>query len=298
MNYFLNDFPNYFYTSDGTRIFYCTNFSPENLDPRRPVLVFIYGLLCSNKHFKYQIPYFEELGYQILLHDYRFHFASSSEGDISTCNFPQIATDLKELLNSLNITKTHIISHSMGVNISLEFSRLYPEYVQSQTLISGTTIAPQDIMFDSNIVEIVSPGLKNITEKYPDLFENIWKTSYMNPFLRFIVFDGGFNTKKTSFEFVELYMKKISELPKELFFHLLDQMKNHDVINFLETIKVPTLIIGGDKDKIIPNYLQQILHRKLKNSEIYIIKDGSHVPQVDFPDLVNKRTSVFLLKHT
>jgi pimeloyl-ACP methyl ester carboxylesterase len=119
----------------------------------------------------------------------------------------------------------------------------------------------------------------------------------MNPLAIFLVFDGGFNTKTTTQDFVELYMKKISELPKELFFHLLEEMKNHDIISYLETIKNPTLIVGGDKDKVIPNYLQQILHKKIENSELYIVKDGSHVPQVDFPEIINKRINRFLNKH-
>lgn len=295
--FFKNSYPNYFYTEDGTRLFYSTNFSKENFDPKRPTLVFIYGLLCNNGHFREQLPFFDELGYQILIHDYRYHYSSSQDGDIKNCSFDQISTDLYEMLNFLEIKKAHLISHSMGVNIALEFSKKYPTIVKTQTLISGTIVAPQDIMFDTNLVDIFSPLLKTLSEKFPNAFENIWKTSYMNPLARFIIFDGGFNTQKTSTEFVELYMKKISELPKELFFHLLEQMRDHDVINYLETIKANTLIIGGDKDKVIPNYLQQILHKKLPKSELYIVKDGSHVPQVDFPDLINKRIHRFLIKN-
>lgn len=295
--FFKRSFPNYFYTKDATRIFYTTNFERHEFDANKPTLVFIYGLLCSNGHFKYQLPFFDDLDYQILIHDYRFHYSSSQDGDIKSCNFKQIAHDLKELLDELQINSAHFISHSMGVNISLEFTKNYPEVVRSQTLISGTIVAPQDIMFDTNLVDVFSPLLKELSHKYPNVFENIWKTSYMNPLARFLVFDGGFNTKTTTLDFVELYMKKISELPKELFFHLLEEMKNHDVISYLETIKNPTLIVGGDKDKVIPNYLQQILHKKIEKSELYIVKDGSHVPQVDFPEIINKRINRFLNKH-
>lgn len=137
---FKKNHPNYFYTSDGIRLFYNTNFSIDEFDPKKPVIVFIYGLLCSNNHFKYQIPYFEEQGYQILLHDYRFHFASSSDGDLETCTFPNITKDLHELLSELKIKKTLFIGHSMGVNICLEHARRYPEDVSAQVLISGTVV--------------------------------------------------------------------------------------------------------------------------------------------------------------
>ncbi len=295
MIFFNHSFSNYFYTEDSNRIFYTTNFDPKAYDPKKPTLIFIYGLLCSNGHFKYQLPFFDELGYQILIHDYRFHYASSMNVEqIHTCNFAQISKDLAGIMDTLNVKSGHVISHSMGVNIALEFAKIFPTKVESLTLISGTIVPPQDIMFDTNLVDVFSPLLKELTAKFPEAFETIWKTSYLNPLARFLVFDGGFNTKVVSSDFVELYMKKISELPKELFFHLLERMKEHDIISYLETIKCPTLVVGGDKDKVIPNYLQQILHKKIKKSELYIVKDGSHVPQVDFPYLINKRVERFL----
>lgn len=288
--------PNYFYTTDGIRIFYNTNFQLEEHDAQKPVLVLIYGLLCSNNHYKYQIPYFEEMGYQILIHDYRFHYASSQEGDIETCNFPNITKDLHELLAQLKIKNSIFVGHSMGVNICLEHARRYPEDMMGQILISGTVVPPQDIMFDSNMVDLVAPHLKTFTDKYPGVFKSFWKSSYLNPIAQYMIFDGGFNKKQVQIEFIQLYMKKISELPESLFFHLLKLMHDHDIINHLESIKTPTLVIGGDKDKIIPNYLQRILTTHLPKSELYIVKDGSHVPQADFPELINQRLLRFVVK--
>lgn len=293
---FKNNNPNYFYTTDGVRIFYNTNFKKENLDPKRPVLIFIYGLLCSNNHYKFQIPFFDEKEYQILIHDYRFHYASSQVNDIETCNFFNITKDLHELLVNLDIKKSILIGHSMGVNICLEHAKNYPEDMIGQILISGTVVPPQDIMFDSNIVDMATPHLKAFTEKYPSIFQIFWKHAYKNPVAQYIIFDGGFNKKQVEMEFIQLYMKKISELPEVLFLHLLKLMHDHDIINHLELIKSPTLVIGGDKDKIIPNYLQRILTTHLSASELYIVKDGSHVPQADFPELINRRLLRFIEK--
>ena len=53
-------------------------------------------------------------------------------------------------------------------------------------------------------------------------------------------------------------------------------------------------VIGGDKDKVIPNYLQEILQTRLRNSKLYIVKNGSHVPQVDFPKNINERINLFI----
>lgn len=292
-----NPHNNYFYTNDGVRLFYQTNFTRETLDPKKPVIVFIYGLLCSHYHFKFQIPFFEEQGFQILLHDYRFHFGSSLAAPLETFTFDNVSTDLFELITNLGIKKPLFIAHSMGCNIALEYAKKYPKLTAGLILISGSVVAPQDVMFDSKIIDVTIPYIEALTLAFPELYKSIWKHSYKNPIAQYAVFDGGFNKKQTEIEFVQVYMKKISELPEKLFFHLLKVMHDHDIENYLDQIKAPTLLIGGDKDKIIPNYLQFELQEKLPNSKIYIVKDGSHVPQVDFPELINERMLMFIKKN-
>ncbi len=289
-----SEYPDYYYAQDGTRIFYLTNFKKEELTHDEEVIVFNYGLVCNRSHFTPQEKYFDDLGYKILIHDYRAHYSSSGQDQIESCTFKNITSDLKGVLDILTITKPIMIGHSMGVNVTLEFAKNYPNTIYKSILISGTVLPPQDIMFDSNIVDVASPFLQKFAENKPRIFEFIWKNSYKNPIARKIVLDGGFNTRKVEDSFVQVYMKKISELPKDIFFHLLEQMKEHDIISSLENILTPTLIIGGDSDKVIPNYLQRILHQYLPNSKLYILKDGSHVPQIDFPELTNSRIETFI----
>lgn len=289
-----NSSPQYFYTTDKTRIFYNTNVNESECDLKLPALVFNYGLVCNHQHWKEQIPYFEKMGYPILLHDYRCHYSSSGKVNLEDCNFIQMSHDLKELTEFLNLKNMIMLGHSMGVNISLEYASLYPQNVSGLVLISGTVLPPQDIMFDSNITDVLFPYILHFSKTYPQLFKKIWKTSYLNPLIRSLVYKGGFNTKQVSEEFVQVYMKKISELPQDIFLHLLLEMKNHNIINRLETLEAKTLVMGGDKDKVIPYYLQVLLHQKIPHSEMYNIKEGSHVPQVDFPDSVNERIHAFI----
>lgn len=289
-----NSSPQYFYTEDGTRIFYNANFQKTKHNKKLPVLVFNYGLVCNHRHWKEQIPFFEKQGYSVLLHDYRCHYSSSGDVNLNDCHFLQMVDDLDQLLNYLEIEKTILLGHSMGVNISLEYASLFPEKVNGLVLISGTVLPPQDIMFDSNMTDILFPYIMYFSKNYPTAFKKIWKTSYLNPVIRNIVYKGGFNTQKVSEEFVQVYMKKISELPQNILLHLLLEMKNHNIINRLESLKTKALVMGGDKDKVIPYHLQVLLHQKLPNSELYNIKEGSHVPQVDFPQSVNERISFFI----
>ncbi len=290
-------FPHYFHAEDGIRIFYKTNFQLNQYDSKKILLVFNYGLVCNFEHWKKQIPFFDKNGFQILIHDYRCHFNSSGEDDLASCHFKQIATDLNQLLESLKAKNIFLIGHSMGVNVTLEYASLFPKNLRGLVLISGTILPPQEIMFDSPIVDVIEPYIKLFADHYPNIYETVWKKSFLNPIMRKIIHRGGFNPTQVPDEFVHTYMKKIGELPSEIFFHLLNEMKNHDVVNILNIIETPSLVIGGDKDKVIPNYLQTILAEQLPKGELYIVREGSHVPHVDFPESINDRILLFIEKN-
>jgi pimeloyl-ACP methyl ester carboxylesterase len=71
-------------------------------------------------------------------------------------------------------------------------------------------------------------------------------------------------------------------------------MTRQNIAASLEKMKIPALIIGGQRDNVIPNHLQRTLAGLLPQSETYFLVDGSHVPQADFPELINERIDLYL----
>jgi len=285
---------NFFKTEDNEQIFYNKNFS--TFDKSKKTIVFNYGLVCSNHHWKYQIEYFDQRGYQILIHDYRGHFQSTGKHDVKKITFPQMAKDIKDLCDFLGIDKAYMLGHSMGVNITLQIAKDYPDLVQGMVLISGTFMAVNDIMFDSNVMEFITPFCVAGLEKYPSIVNKIWTASGMNPIVRNIIHSTGFNKAKVSKEFIEIYLNRVGQLGPELFFQLFNEMTKQNISASLERMEIPALIIGGQKDNVIPNHLQRTLASLLPQSETYFLTSGSHVPQADFPDLLNERMDLFLTK--
>jgi non-heme chloroperoxidase len=289
-----NSFSNFFKTTDGEQILYTTNFPVGDDFIHEDVLMFNYGLVCSNHHWKEQIPFFDKLGHKVLIHDYRGHYQSTGSHNVSSVTFENITNDMFGICKSLNINSTIQIGHSMGVNVTLEFTRKFPELVKKMILMSGTVIPVDNIMFDSNIMDHLRPSLTKLSKIFPNEFKSFWKFSGRNPIVKKMVHMGGFNIEEVSDEFIEIYVNKLGQLGPDLFFQLLDEMQKHDILAHLPQINIPTLIIGGDNDKVIPNYLQKLLHNNLAQSELYIVHKGSHVPQVDFPKFINERMDLFI----
>jgi pimeloyl-ACP methyl ester carboxylesterase len=71
-------------------------------------------------------------------------------------------------------------------------------------------------------------------------------------------------------------------------------MTKQNITGSLGKMAVPTLIMGGNKDNVIPNHIQRTLAELLPDSETYFLKNGSHVPQADYPVFVNERIELFI----
>lgn len=292
---FKNSDANFFKTPDHEQIFFVKNFT--KVDPTKPVLVFNYGLVCSNHHWKFQTEFFDNNGYQILIHDYRGHFQSTGAQDVKKITFQQMAKDVHDLCEYVGIKHAIMLGHSMGVNVCLQLAKDYPELVSGMVLISGTFINVKDVMFDSNAMEFITPIMTMGLEKYPGVFNKIWSTGGMNPIAREIIHSTGFNRSKVSKEFIEIYLNRVGQLGAEVFFQLFNEMTRQNITGSLEGMTMPTLVMGGHKDNVIPNHVQRTLASLLPNSETYFMKDGSHVPQADYPDMVNERVQLFLKQH-
>ena len=289
---FKEGFSNFYKTPDEEQIFYTSNF--KKVDDSRPVLIFNYGLVCSNHHWKFQLEHFDRCGCQILIHDYRGHYQSTGKEDISKLTFPQMAKDIAGICGELEVEKAVMLGHSMGVNIALQLAKDFPSLVRSMVLISGTFMPAKDVMFDTNVMDIATPYLMAGMRKYPKLYEKLFSTVGINPIVKGIIHSAGFNKKRVSKEFIEIYLNRVGQLGPEIFFQMFNEMTRQNITPSLRKLDVPTLVIGGVKDNVIPNHLQRTLAELLPKTETYFMIDGSHVPQADYPEMVNERIELFL----
>ena len=64
---------------------------------------------------------------------------------------------------------------------------------------------------------------------------------------------------------------------KEIFKKVVSQ----DLVNLLPKIKIPTTIIWGEFDRILPISHAKILHSKIKNSKLRIVWGAAHDPHLE-----------------
>jgi pimeloyl-ACP methyl ester carboxylesterase len=276
----------YLTSFDGTRIFYTSEGTGK-------ALVFLHGLVCSHLHWHYQIDAFKK-DYQVIWFDYRGHGSSGIPENPDLLTIQSIAKDLQEVLKAMQITEVVLIGHSMGVNIALEFMQLDSVLVKGLILSNGTLINPLENLLGTNFFNHVFQGLQVFFHKRPVWFRTAWKMQKYNVFIKAIVTLAGFNPFLTDPKDIAAYLDRATDIDPLVFLRLLADYQKTDLTQALSKIDVPTLIMGGQKDKVTTVAQQEMIHQLISRSQLDIVRHGSHCPQLDLPDLVTAKISAFL----
>src|SRR5262245_30345303 len=94
--------------------------------------------------------------FQILTYDLRGHgYTPRTEVGYTPA---QLATDLKLLLDELEIEKTDVVGHSYGADIALYFAYLFPERTNSAVLIEPTVPAVIPILTRADLSHAAWPA--------------------------------------------------------------------------------------------------------------------------------------------
>jgi len=189
------------------------------------------------------------------------------------------AKRLKLFLDALGIKKAHLVGNSMGGAVGLRFAFLYPQSVQSLTLIDSAGT----MKTASELDEVVKTTGKNpmFEVKNAHDFKNMMKYVFVDtPYIPGFVIDI----------LVEEKIKR-KAIEQKMFG---DVKADINQLSILSSIHSPTLIIWGAQDKILHVDSAELLHQKISGSQKEILQDVGHCPMLEKPDLTAELYLKFL----
>ncbi len=71
---------------------------------------------------------------------------------------------------------------------------------------------------------------------------------------------------------------------------------NPKLLRYLHRVRVPTLIVWGDRDGFVPLAHGKAYHERIANSELFIVPDAGHFPHIERPESCAKVVLNFLLR--
>jgi non-heme chloroperoxidase len=239
-------------TKDGTEIFY------KDQGPRDgQTIIFSHGWPLSSDAWDGQLVFFGKQGYRVIAHDRRSHGHSAQVWDNNTMD--QYADDLKNII---------LIGHSTGGGEVTRYLGLHGTSRVARVVLVGA-VPPLMLKTEAN------PGGLPI-----DVFDGIRKGTYDNRsqfFKDLTIPFYGYNREGAA----------VSEGVREEFWRegmagglkgQLDSIRAFSESDFTEDLKkidVPTLLIHGDDDQIVPIAASALMSAKLVKGAVLKIYEGS-----------------------
>ena len=237
------------------RIYYRVN----DFKPDRKTLVFIHGVSGSCSAWWPFEKIFEN-EYNILTYDIRGHGLSKKYPNYEDYEITNFVNDLHDLLAHLNISKFVLISSSFGTLIAREYLK---QYRQTVTALIFTSV--EDYEGDAFILKIGRPALKVITSILHFLPFNSKPRGHVD-----------YSKIKNSDWSIERNFADTRNTGLRPQFCVIRQSflpgREYD----LDKINVPTLIIHGEKDSIVPIKNAIAFSKKIKNSKFVKIPNFDH----------------------
>jgi pimeloyl-ACP methyl ester carboxylesterase len=253
-----------------------TNLFVEDLGSGVPLLL-IHGFPLNQEIWRPQIEALSANARVIAL-DLRGH--GQSPPTESPYSMDLLADDCAGVLEVLNVDQPVVIcGHSMGGYISFAFYRRHPEKVGG--LILAATRAGAD-----------SEEGKLNRDKAAQLTEEKGTQPVIDSMLPIIMATQTHREKPELVSQVAGIMKKTST--NGMIGALLGIKTRPDSTPTLGQIKVPTLIIHGEGDQIIPLSESEAMHAKIPDSKLEILPNAGHLPNLEQIHSFNKAVESFL----
>ncbi|WP_040204624.1 alpha/beta fold hydrolase [Neobacillus jeddahensis] len=234
-------------------------------------LVFIHGLGEVKEGWSNQFEFADQ--YDLIIPDLRGHGEYQSPGEISIKNF---AIDVISLLKSLKIESAHICGLSMGGMVAQEIYRQAPEMCRSLMLVSTFHFAPKKL--GKLFLKFRQARAEN---KSPDVLRETAAKICL------------YSWSKENFDHFYQFYKPNSEF----YFKAMEACLKVNNLTLLPRIKIPTLIIGGQYDSVIPVWVQLLMHKQIPHSEFVIFRNTGHIAKLEAKDAFNDVLRTFLNKH-
>ena len=253
----------------------------------KPVIL-IHGWPLSGRSWEKQVPVLLEAGYRVITYDRR-GFGDSSK-PISGYDYDTLAEDLHKLITKLDLREVTLVGFSMGGGEVARYLGTYgSERVRKAAFLASvppfllkTADNPGGV--DGSVFDGIKAGITADRLAFlPTFFSNFYNVA---------VFGG----KRVSEQVVQFSWNVAAGASPKGTLDCVSAWLT-DFRKDLARIDVPTLVIHGDDDKILPiDVTGRRIHELVKGSRLVVIEGGPHGLNWTHADQINHELLDFLGK--
>jgi len=244
-----------------------------------PAVLFIHGLTGSHRNWAHLV---EKLivDHRVVAPDLFGHGASAKS--MSDYSLATHAATLRDLLDRLGIDRVALVGHSFGGGIAMQFCYLFPERVDRLVLVSSGGLGRD-----------VSPLLRAATLPGAGwvlpLLASGWVRARVEAVGRALT-STGWRASSGVTEAWRGFTSLADADSRRAFLAttrgVIDPrgqtVTAHD--HLPRAIEVPTLVVWGTRDKMIPAWHATTAHSVISDSKVVLFEGAGHFPHLDEPE--------------
>ena len=258
----------------GRRLAYDEVTPPE---PRGTILL-LTGLGAKRQGWARQLPAFGQ-EYRTLALDHRD--VGDSDPFEAAYTVTDQADDAADFLHALNIDRAHVVGISMGGFIALNLALRYPDLVRSLVLVSTSAGGASYVPPTPEAQATLAPDFSlDPAERARRTYRAITGPGFMDAHP----------------EVADLIGQAATERPMspESYARQYGAALTHDVSAHLGQIHIPTLVVHGDADPLVPYANGQYLAGHIPNAHLVTYRGVGHIPIVERAEDFNRDVLAFI----
>jgi len=202
---------------------------------------------------------------------------------------PYLAAFVHEFMQTLEIERATLVGESMGGAVSLQFALKYPDQVEKLVLEASGGLG-KEVSITLRIMSL------------PVLGEYFVRPSRKGSedFQKLIFYDQDLITEEWIEEDYQMSLQPgaqrclLSALRSMVSIWGAKQDAYKPILDHLEKIEVPTLIIWGEQDQILPVAHARTAAERLPDARLHILDRCGHMPNIERAEEFNQLVTAFL----
>jgi epoxide hydrolase 4 len=265
------------------------------------LIMFLHGFPEFWYEWKNQLAEFGR-DYKVVAPDMRGYNLSSKPSDVEQYRMKYLVEDIRALVDNLGYKKFFLVAHDWGGGVAWPFAIRHPDYLEKLVIIN----APHPITFVRELRD--NPAQKKASQyilvhRMPEAEEILSRNNY-GALAISLLQEGlkkGYFTEEDRKAYIEAWSQP-GALTGGLNYYRAAHIGSFaggtdDILSAdpsLLMVKVPTLVIWGEKDRWLLTGNLEGLEKYVTNLTIKRIPDGSHWVIHEKPELVNSYISEFI----
>jgi pimeloyl-ACP methyl ester carboxylesterase len=219
--------------------------------------------------------------HRLVLWEPRGHARSDSPKDPAKYSFARWTLDLRDVLDHLGIRTAHVGGLSLGAGIATRFALRFPARVRSLLVTNSSSAAGLPLSVDNLVMRARS--IEITLTKGMDAMAEFAMTANPNVAARLALDPGA----KDEFY---AYYRRLTPIGYANALRALLAMDH--IADELPRIRVPVLLIGGDRDPSLGP--MRAMRRRIRGAKLVVLSPASHFANRDQPEAWNRAAVDFL----